>query len=530
MDGGMDAGSIDEDSGTDAGSAEADAGETCAPSTFGPSCAPVTCVHGTCNLGSCWGSAGDGTCDSCEDGWLGDDCDQICTPFETEACYDGPDGTEGVGICRAGMRVCQQSGKHWSPCFEQVKPRVEDICDNDLDDNCSGSEADEVCAASSGAAWVDGEHGSDASGNGSFASPFATLVTAVNSEKKLVIVMSDADGTTYAESLSLGSSHQGITFVGWGPTRPTLVGTVEIIHCYDCAFENMEFAYPDVANDDSVPAATVWGVHNYRSVFRNVRFSAPTGLPAGKNLYSTHHGYDATFLDVEVDDVVLAPGSGVVNASYALLDANDHGTGSQFTRVTLGSVSLSGPAPESLNIEFIRAWGYCDQQPDGVTAVRNALITGLDMTGMATSTTSFHAIRLGCYLSFEEAAGFMVLNNTFADITATSVTFATLSLPESLQTWLSGNIVGPHTASAVTGLVSNRAAIIDHSNFYGVTTPVSNAAVLGSNMLAVDPGFVGAGDYRLGVGSPCINTGDPLLTDGDSTRSDMGAYGGPLAP
>ena len=229
------------------------------------------------------------------------------------------------------------------------------------------------------------------------------------------------------------------------------------------------------------------------------------------------------------DDVVLTPGA-QPSATYTLLNAGDHGTGSQFTRVTLGALSLSGAAPEHLGITFIKAWGYCDQQPQGITSVRNTLIAGVDMTGMATDTTSFGAIELGCYLAFEEAAGFLVLNNTFADVTASSVTFATLNLSTPAPSRILGNLVGPHTASTVIGLTSSQAATVDYSNFYAVTTPVDGAAVLGSHMLSVDPGFAGAGDYHLAQGSPGIDSGDPSLTDRDGTRSDMGAYGGPLAP
>jgi hypothetical protein len=54
--------------------------------------------------------------------------------------------------------------------------------------------------------------------------------------------------------------------------------------------------------------------------------------------------------------------------------------------------------------------------------------------------------------------------------------------------------------------------------------------------IAADPRFVseaGASpfgwDLHLQAGSPCIDAGDPALSDPDGSRSDMGAYGGPLA-
>jgi hypothetical protein len=48
---------------------------------------------------------------------------------------------------------------------------------------------------------------------------------------------------------------------------------------------------------------------------------------------------------------------------------------------------------------------------------------------------------------------------------------------------------------------------------------------LGGNIY-VDPMFVGDGDYHLQYGSPCIDAGDPNIKDPDSSRSDIGCYGG----
>jgi parallel beta-helix repeat protein len=48
---------------------------------------------------------------------------------------------------------------------------------------------------------------------------------------------------------------------------------------------------------------------------------------------------------------------------------------------------------------------------------------------------------------------------------------------------------------------------------------------LGGNIY-LDPMFVGDEDYHLQYGSPCIDAGDPNIKDIDSSRSDMGCYGG----
>ena len=52
---------------------------------------------------------------------------------------------------------------------------------------------------------------------------------------------------------------------------------------------------------------------------------------------------------------------------------------------------------------------------------------------------------------------------------------------------------------------------------------------VGEHDISMDPVFVDTVDFRLQLGSPCINAGDPLILDPDGTRSDMGAWGGPHA-
>ncbi len=67
----------------------------------------------------------DDDCDGSVDEALG--C--ACAP---EPCYDGPAGTDGVGVCRAGLRDCEGGGV----CAGEVRPAVERC--NGADDNCDG--------------------------------------------------------------------------------------------------------------------------------------------------------------------------------------------------------------------------------------------------------------------------------------------------------------------------------------------------------------------------------------------------------
>src|SRR5262245_60832921 len=60
-----------------------------------------------------------------------------CAPSEETACYDGPQGTEGVGTCRAGVAACLDNGSGFGACEGQVLP-AEDLCDTPADEDCNG--------------------------------------------------------------------------------------------------------------------------------------------------------------------------------------------------------------------------------------------------------------------------------------------------------------------------------------------------------------------------------------------------------
>src|SRR5690606_29662281 len=85
---------------------------------------------------------GDEVCTPDESGALAvdEDCDGEydegcpCTDGDRRSCYSGTQSEIGVGLCRAGIMVCD--GGAWGPCQGEVRAQPE-ICDG-KDNDCDG--------------------------------------------------------------------------------------------------------------------------------------------------------------------------------------------------------------------------------------------------------------------------------------------------------------------------------------------------------------------------------------------------------
>jgi hypothetical protein len=130
-----------------------------------------TCASGTraCNsdgtaYGSCQGEilpasevCGDGLDNDC-DGVSDDGC--VCVPMSVAPCYGGPPGTMGVGVCAAGVQLCNASGTSYGACIGDVVPSAE-TCGDGLDNDCDGL-VDEGCIGDRAWRDLDGDGVQDA--------------------------------------------------------------------------------------------------------------------------------------------------------------------------------------------------------------------------------------------------------------------------------------------------------------------------------------------------------------------------------
>ena len=133
---------------------------TCVATSCEGLCCESSCVNPATDVGNC-GACGvictsnevctSGIClcipgtEGCEDPVEEEDCELTdscpCTVGEEQPCYDGPEGTLGIGACLGGTQVCSSAG--WSPCVGQVLPSPEDCAANEIDEDCNGTTDDD---------------------------------------------------------------------------------------------------------------------------------------------------------------------------------------------------------------------------------------------------------------------------------------------------------------------------------------------------------------------------------------------------
>jgi hypothetical protein len=58
-------------------------------------------------------------------------------PGEVMDCYRGPEGTNGVGACRAGQQTCLAGT--WGACQGEVTPQTAEVAGDLIDDDCNGT-------------------------------------------------------------------------------------------------------------------------------------------------------------------------------------------------------------------------------------------------------------------------------------------------------------------------------------------------------------------------------------------------------
>lgn len=178
-----------------------------------------------------------------------------CYPSSKEPCYfladgkRGPDGTAGRGVCKEGLRVCDEGG-FWGSCDGAVLPGAE-TC-NGIDDDCNGKVDDGFerdgtkCFAGEGACRTEGTYSCSADGTKSECSakakqPTAEVCDGVDNDCDGTIDDGDVEGTgAECPTGQAGACSSGVKQCVAGSIKcmPTHVRSVEICNKIDDDCDN----------------------------------------------------------------------------------------------------------------------------------------------------------------------------------------------------------------------------------------------------------------------------------------------------
>lgn len=335
--------------------------------------------------------------------------------------------------------------------------------------------------------------------DGTMEHPFITIPTGLNAASDGYEVWVDDSGTDYAGGVA---NKAGVTLksVNWDISDG---GDMASIY-YGGSGSVVSSAENAVMDGFKIYGSTTSGVSIYHNNFtiRNC-WITEIGLVYSSSIVEGMRISDcdgAVVEKCEFSNIWLnnPEGSGILDAIY-LLGATNASIRQckfhDFYRNTSSGLCLGIYFNTCDNVEFVNNIIYDFRAVDSVVAV--------------------------CY--FNTTTNGSVINNVIYDLNNGGSASAISVDNESFGFVGINNIIGGFTGTGAS-ISSEIGAVWNYNDVFGV----SYYGPAGEGNISENPMFVSPmSDYHLQAGSLCIDTGDPGIYDYDSSRSDMGCYGGP---
>ena len=357
--------------------------------------------------------------------------------------------------------------------------------------------------------------------DGTMSNPYSTIQDGIDSAEFGAIVWVDDSDTSYVEQVTMADGVDLVS-VNWDSSDGDDQATIQIPLHYDTCVIG--------ADSTLISGFEIYGM--------NTTWNAKYGIVCDGTstdiAFVTVHGFH--FLDASGIYIANGAATSVIGSEVYDINNNTWSNASSFNGIYVKDCDNS-VVIQQVKVHQIYSSGYYDGmncQPTGIriddsdgVVVQNASVYNIN--GGYNNEVS--AIKVG------NSANVLIQNSTVFDVYKTYNMGKTYGLYMYNCTDLDArNMIISYIRKSLPAAVSygvaqsNSTYTFDYSDVYFCSTDLYYNVTPGENCISLNPYFVntGGGNFHLIPSSPCINTGDPMIFDPDGTRSDMGAYGGPL--
>lgn len=257
-------------------------------------------------------------------------------------------------------------------------------------------------------------------------------------------------------------------------------------------------------------------------------------LRSGVNVVGA--GYNKTILrGVGNSNVVTA--TGVTDARMEGFKITRSGTNHAGVLINGGSVQFNNNWING-NVNGVSIYGHSsaiirnniiDRNGTTANAFLDYGIVSLNSTPLIANNLVVSNTGAGIYVGWADSTGTQVINNTVVDNNDNGIWCYNGANATIKNNIFKGNSTGISASHGSVPLISFNN--VWNNRWLNYDSQSGGIAAAGPGDIAADPFFDTAATppFALLAGSPCINAGDPnpIYNDRDSTRNDMGAFGGP---
>lgn len=252
-----------------------------------------------------------------------------CLPGTKRACYEGPAGTEGIGICAGGVATCLEDGSGYGSCEGQTMPAADDCA----------TPADESCGVSS--------CGSEGGGGGNVTTTTTMSTTSTGCVPNCTLKRCGEDGcgglcsgVPMPDAFALSTlTGEVMSIVPWPETQSVFIGTT------DGAIYRIDTCDGSIMAEAHVEQNLPGGTASIEAIARLDNELAAVAVNLERATYLSYAPDDLVYSDIMLDlpsEGISGMGSGIEVDDRLVVNYVNGGIGSSVGNMATCNLPLGG--------------------------------------------------------------------------------------------------------------------------------------------------------------------------------------------